>query len=82
LADTRAVGKTGGADAFAGSADHAAGAFSAAGAAVIGVASGIDARARASGLSGGAIEYAHAVGAELTGCALRTASTAVVEVID
>jgi hypothetical protein len=81
LADTRAIGETGGADAFAGSADHATGAFSAAGSAVIGVAGGIYTGARTSGLSIGAVENALAVGAELTGCAFSTADTAVVEVI-
>jgi hypothetical protein len=63
LADTRAVSQTGWADTFAGSADHTAGAFSAASPAVVGIAGSIDTRAGTSGLSGGAIEYAKAVGA-------------------
>jgi hypothetical protein len=61
LADTGAIGETGGADTFARSADHAASAFSAAGSAVIGIAGGIDARARTSGLAIWTIEHTLAV---------------------
>jgi hypothetical protein len=80
LADTGAIGETGGANTFAGSADHTASAFSAAVSAVIWIAFGIDAGAGASGLSGGAIEDTHAIGAELTRCAFVIASSAVFEI--
>jgi hypothetical protein len=82
LADTRAIGQTGWADALATRTDHAAGAFSAAGAAVIEVASGIDAGAGTNGLSGGTVEQAFAVEAKLTRCTFIAASTAVIEIIE
>jgi hypothetical protein len=79
-ADTGAVGDPGWADAFARSADHAAGAFSAAGSAVIWVTGGIDAGARTGGLSSGAVEDAFTAGTQLTGSTFSAANTTVVEV--
>jgi hypothetical protein len=57
-ADTRTIGKTGGASAFSTGADLTAGAFSAASATVIEIYLRIDTRARASDLAGGAIKDA------------------------
>jgi hypothetical protein len=81
LADTGAVGETRGTSTFATCTEHATSAFSAAGSAITGVAGSIDARAGASGLSGGAVEYTFAVGAKLTRCTLCAAGSAVIEVV-
>jgi hypothetical protein len=61
-------------------ADLATSAFDTTGTAIVGIICEVDARARTSSLSDGAIENTLTVGADLAGCAFFSTSTAIIEV--
>jgi hypothetical protein len=79
-ANTGAIGKTRRTNALAADTLFATSAFRATSTAIIGVGVGIDTGARTLGLSGGAVEYALAIGAELTGGTFFIAAATMIEI--